>query len=386
MLDEIICEKGNRNINYPIRVAQIIGKMQAGGVESVVFNYYRAIDKTRIQFDFFFDGDSSVEPPMELINTGARFFKLPPYQQIWRYLPALYSLLKKNRYTIVHSHLNTLSVFPLAAAKAAGIPVRIAHNHSVPDSEDWKRAGMKQVLRCFSKIFSTDYFACSEKAGRWLFGDKAFLDGRIKIIKNAVDFDKFQVEQSKCLMIKDKLNIEGNFIVGHVGRFTYAKNHKFILEIFQNIALVDPNAKLLLVGDGELRNEIENEVERLKLGDHVIITGSTQHPEDYYAVMNVIILPSFFEGLPVTAIEAQVSGVPIVVSEAVPKDAMISDGYKHLKLTDSAAEWSKIAIEISRHSVNLMQNSRAYDIKEAAPILLDDYVALYVRVKNECNE
>lgn len=166
-------------IREPERIAYIIGKMWTGGVESCVFNYYLAIDKSKYQFDFFYDVDSTVEPPVDVIEIGERFYKLPPYQSLPRYLKELRKVLRAEKYMIVHSHLNTLSEFPLYAAWREGIPVRIAHNHSVPGGNEWKRNAVKNVLKHFSKLFATDYCACSEKAGRWLFGDKDYDAGKV---------------------------------------------------------------------------------------------------------------------------------------------------------------------------------------------------------------
>ena len=149
----------------PFRIAHIAGKLANGGVENVIFNYYRAIDKEKIQFDIFYDEDSTCNPPEELIALGARFIKIPPYQKLWRYIPSLIKELKKGNYKIVHSHLNTLSVFPLFAAFCARVPIRIAHNHSVPAGNEAARNLLKNFLKLFSNVFATNYAACSERAG-----------------------------------------------------------------------------------------------------------------------------------------------------------------------------------------------------------------------------
>ena len=231
----------------PIRVAQIIGKMWAGGVESVVFNYYRAIDKTKVQFDFFYDSDSTVDPPADLIVMGAKFHKLPPYQQIFSYIRTLRKLLTDNQYVIVHSHLNTLSSIPLYAAWRAKVKIRIAHNHSVPGGSEWRRNILKQILRRFIKVFSTDYFACSEKAGRWLFGNKAYNAGNVYLMRNAVDFKRFTFDEEKRNRIRKKLRIEDKMVIGHVGRFTFAKNHEYLLDIFVEVHKKIPESVLIVV-------------------------------------------------------------------------------------------------------------------------------------------
>ena len=192
----------------PIRVAQIMGKLWAGGVEMVVFNYYRAIDKSKIQFDFYYDADSTVEPPQDLIDMGARFYKIPPYQKLPQYIRELKKHLKENQYLIVHSHLNTLSVFPLFVAWMCRVPVRVAHNHSVPSGKELKRDALKYFLRIFGRVFPTDYFACSEKAGRWMFGNRNYDAGKVVVIKNATDFERFRADEETIEKINKYFIIE----------------------------------------------------------------------------------------------------------------------------------------------------------------------------------
>ena len=365
----------NRQYNkQPTRVAHIIGKMLAGGVEAVAFNYYRAIDHSKYQFDFYYDADSTVEPPRELIDLGARFIMLPPYQKLPKYIKALRQHLGKEKYKIVHSHLNTLSVFPLYAAWAEHIPVRIAHNHSVPDGNEIGRNTAKRILRCFSKVFSTDYFACSEKAGRWMFGDKEFDSGKVYLLRNAIDFDRFS-SSNPDMILSNKL--QDKFVVGHVGRFTYAKNHKFLLEIFDELHKDDPSAVLLLVGDGELHDIIIDDILHRGLEDVVILTGKVQNPESYYQLCSVLVLPSFFEGLSLTTIESQVAGVPVVISKAIPSEAVISNGCVYMDLfSDTADKWSETIRRTAKIKVMLNENSKDYDINIAAKKLETKYEEL----------
>lgn len=348
----------------PIRVAQIMGKLWAGGVEMVVFNYYRAIDKTKIQFDFYYDADSTVEPPKDLIDMGARFIKIPPYQKLPSYLGTLCKHFKENGYQIVHSHINTLSVFPLFAAWVCHIPVRIAHNHSVPGGNEFKRNALKYFLRLFAKVFSTDYFACSEKAGRWMFGDKDFDSGKVTVIKNATDFDRFRPSDVQTCDLREKLGLDGKFVIGHIGRFTFAKNHPFLLDTFKQLSELRNDAVLLLVGDGELHESIREGIKKRKLENRVVMSGQVSNPEAYYRLANVLAIPSIFEGLSLTTIESQIAGVPVVASTAVPEEAIISDGVVRLNLEDINA-WVDTILEMENKSVNLDDRSRDYNIQIA---------------------
>lgn len=361
----------------PVRIAQIIGKMWAGGVEAVVFNYYRALDHNKIQFDFFYDADSTVEPSEDLIAMGARFYKLPPYQKVWKYICVLRKYLKANKYKIVHSHLNTLSVIPLFVAWLLKIEVRIAHNHSVPAGKEWGRYIVKNILRKFSKVFATNYFACSEKAGRWLFGDRIFDRGQVTIIKNAVDLKKFTISISEKELLRQKLGLTSELIIGHVGRFTYAKNHKKLLNIFCEIKKRIPTARLLLVGDGELKEDIKKQIHDLNMDDAVIFTGKVTDAERYYFVMDVVILPSIFEGFSITTIEAQLAGIPIVISKAVPEEAVISDGCKYMDIEAADVKWADTVCKTIGKRVVTDKRKDEFDISECALKLQNWYLRFY---------
>ena len=357
----------------PIKVAQIMGKLQGGGVESVVFNYYRELNKEKIQFDFYYDSDSTVAPPSELIALGANFYKIPPYQNLVSYCSTLKKILKEKQYTIIHSHINALSVIPLFIAWTEKVPVRIAHNHSVPGGNEYLRNILKKILRKFSRIFPTDYFACSEKAGRWLFGDKNYDSGKVFVIKNGIDLQRFRPDEKITQEKRNFLGLNHKFVVGHVGRLTYAKNHKFLFEIFAEILKQKENAILMLVGDGELYTELKKTAKSLGISKYIVFTGQVADPENYYRLADVMVFPSFFEGLSLTTIESQVAGVPVVVSESIPDEAIISDGSKQRSLHASAKIWAQESIRLSEKCVNLMAESKAYDIKQCAQILAEWY-------------
>lgn len=359
--------------NEPMRVAQIVGKLWAGGVEAVVFNYYRQIDKSKVQFDFFYDADSTVEPPQSLIEMGARFYRIPPYQKLLQYIIVLKKYFKENQYKVVHSHINTLSVFPLFVAWTEKIPVRIAHNHSVPGGKEVGRNILKSLLKIFSKVFSTDYFACSEKAGRWLFGNKEYDRGKVLVVNNAVDFNRFQLCGERVEEYRVKYKIKDKFVVGHIGRFTYAKNHSFLFKVFVEILKRREDAVLLLVGDGELRDEINREIITNNIENRVILAGKVMDTENYYGLIDVMVIPSLYEGLSLTTIESQVAGIPVVASEAIPEEAVISNVCKRLSLENTPKDWANEIMNIVTISAQLNENSKKYDIKRSSDILTTWY-------------
>lgn len=233
----------------PIRVAHIIGKWLGGGVEAVVMNYYRHIDHSKIQFDFICDEDSTNIPYDLIEKNGGRVIIIPPYQKAFKYHKELKKVLKENNYKIVHSHISTMSVFSLFAAKCAGVPVRIAHSHSTTNKKEKKKNLMKQVLRPFSKVFATNYMCCSELAGRWLFGDKEYDKGNVYLLNNAIDLDKFKYDEKVRKKKRKELGIKDDtLVIGHLGRFVAQKNHTFLIDIFNELHKKNENRFSYLQG------------------------------------------------------------------------------------------------------------------------------------------
>lgn len=311
-------------MNKIIRVAQVIGNAGAGGVEACIMNYYKAIDKTKVQFDFFVEQESVIINKKDVESMGGKVIIIPSYKNVFKYMKTLEKLFKDGNYDIVHSNMNAVSVFTLKAAKKAGIKVRIAHSHSTSNYREFMKTIIKNILRSFSKVYATDYFACSEKAGRWLFGNKAFNEGKVTIIPNAIDIEKFKFDEIKRKEIRNKYNINDNdFVIGHVGRFVKQKNHKFLIKLFYEVKKERPYSKLLLIGDGPLKSKIETMVNKLNLQDSVIFCGVQEHTEWYYNAMDCFVLPSLYEGLPVVGVEAQANGLPCFFSKNMTKEIII---------------------------------------------------------------
>ena len=273
----------------------------------------------------------------------------PPYQKLPKYLKFLKQLFREKKYRIVHSNINTLSVFPLYAAKKAGVPVRIAHSHSTSNPREWKKNLMKNALRPFSKVWATDYFACSELAGRYLFGDKTFDKGEVKIIRNAIDVEKFKFDPEARKKLRKEIGIkDDDFVVGHIGRFVEQKNHRFLIDIFAEVKKEKKNAKLVLVGQGPLREEIEEKVKNLGLEKDVFFLGQRSDTNKLYSVFDVFCLPSLYEGLPVVGVEAQANGVPCVFSDKITKEILVSP-YTQMLPIDSTKDWCLKIIEQKRN-------------------------------------
>lgn len=360
----------------PIRIAQVMGKWVGGGVEAVVMNYYRNIDKKKIQFDFIFDDDSNDIPYDEIEKLGGKVILIPPYQKVFKYHKELKRVLMSGNYKIVHSHINTLSVFSLFAAKKAGVPVRIAHSHSTTNKKEWKKNLLKLVLRPLSKKYATHYFACTEHAAKWMFGDNE----DTYILNNAIDLDKFkyskQIREEKRKKLKIK---EDTFVIGHIGRFVKQKNHEFIIDVFNEIHKENKNAVLLLVGKGPLMDEIKEKVKELKLTKNVKFLGQRSDVNELYQAFDLFLFPSLYEGLGMVAIEAQTSGLQCIASTEVPSIAKVTDNLEFLELDDTIEMWKNVILDKQnkkRKSYVTEVKKAGYDIKTEVKKLEEKYIEL----------
>jgi len=360
----------------PIRVAHIIGKWLTGGVTAVVMNYYKNIDRSKVQFEFIIDEDSDFVPCEEISELGGKIHIIPPYQKIIAYHKSLLKLFRERNYRIVHSHINTLSVLPLFAAKRANVPIRIAHNHSTAGKGEASRNILKYSLRPFSRVFPTHFCACCEYVGRWLFGNRQYDLGRVKLIRNAVDLSKFTFDQEVRKAVREKLEIEDKYAVIHIGRFVTVKNHHFLLEIFKEIHTCDPESVLLLVGEGELEKEVSVKVDHLGLSACVQFLGARNDVESILQGADVFLLPSLYEGLPVVAVEAQCSGLPSVISDNVTKEADLTDLCTRLSLNSSPKKWGEAVLayrSFPRKAYSEFVSAGGYDIRCEARMLMDYY-------------
>lgn len=370
-------------IEEPIRIAQIIGKWLGGGVESVVMNYYRHIDRTKIQFDFICDNDSTNIPYKEIEELGGKVILIPPYQKVFKYHKGLKKVLKDGNYKIVHSHINTLSVFSLFAAKCAGVSVKIAHSHSTTNKKEWKKNLMKLALRPFTKLVATDYMACTEHAGRWMFGNKAFDTGKVYILNNAIDLDKFKYNEKLRKKIRKELKIsDSTVVIGHIGRFVTQKNHAQLIDIFNEYHKNNNNSVMMLIGQGPLMDTIKNKVNSLDLDDCVMFLGQKDNANEYYNAMDLFLFPSLYEGLGMVAIEAQVNGLEVLASKQVPFVANILNNMRFISLESDLTIWSNAINNCVKLSSNREKNlddmnERGYNIKKEAKKLEEYYLNLY---------
>lgn len=363
-----------------IRILQCVNDMHRAGLETMLMNYYRNIDRNKIQFDFLTHRPNRSDYDDEIESLGGRIYYAPRlYPQNYpKYFKWMKQFFKEHpEYKIVHSHIDAMSYLPLKAAKDANIPVRIAHSHNTSIDKDFKYL-LKQYFRAKITSVATDYCACGEEAGKFLFGNKDFT-----FIPNAIEVDQFLFNEELRKKKRLDLGIKDEFVVGHVGRLSYQKNHKLLIEIFNRFLEVEPNSLLILVGVGEKKDEIKKQIHKLGIDSKVKFLGNRNDVNELYQAMDVFVMPSFFEGVPVVGIEAQFSDLPCIFSDKVPVEVKFNPKTKFVGLNDSLDEWVKsireTTIELRNTNAEYLKNSE-YDITVAHSIL-ENYYTDFIKRK-----
>lgn len=342
-----------------IRVLHVVTYMGRGGLETMLMNYYRKIDRKKIQFDFLVHRDFEADYDEEIRQLGGRIYRMNRLNPVSRdYLNQLNTFFKDHpEYKIVHSHLDCMAGIPLKYAKKNGVPVRIAHAHNSNQTKD-KKYLLKLLYKRIIPKYATDFYACSEAAGKWMFGSREFL-----ILNNAIDSQKYSYNPEKARRVRDALKISKNMlVVGHVGRFHPPKNHEMIVKIFSEVLKRVSDAKLLLVGDGYLQHTVRDQVAALGIQDHVIFTGVRSDVCDLMQAMDIFLFPSLYEGLPVSIIEAQTAGLPCIISDKVPLECKKTDLVQQLNLSESFGTWADTVISAAKQN---KRRDTAEEIKKA---------------------
>ena len=360
-----------------IRILQCVNNMHRAGLETMLMNYYRNIDRSRIQFDFLMHRQEKSDYDDEILALGGRIYRAPRlYPQNY---PAYFAYMKQffrdhPEYKIVHSHIDSMSYLPLLAAKRAGVPVRITHSHSASIDKDMRYL-MKQGFRFLLPSVATHFFACGEKAGQFLFRGKPY-----QMIPNAIDAAKFLFDLEIRTQKRAELGLDGTFVVGHVGRFCYPKNHEFLVDIFEKICQKDSNSVLMLVGTGEKEEKIREYVSQKNLSDSVLFMGNRSDVNELYQAMDVFVMPSLFEGVPLVGVEAQFSGLPCVFSSSVTREVFFTDRCKSVDLSRPVEEWAQMVLNqrLEQHRTADTANA-LYDVRNACGILAESYENLAVQ-------
>ena len=341
----------------PIRVLQVIGIMNRGGAEAMIMNLCRNVDRNRVQFDFVEHSQEAAAFDDEILSLGGKIYRCPRYTG-------------KN-------HLAYVKWWKAFFDKHAG-EYRIVHGHIGSTAINLKSA-IYRIISFWTRYIADFFFACSDQAGRDRYGINVVKrKERYQVLNNAIDTQRFAFDLSTRAGIRKVFGYADELVIGHVGRFDAAKNQSFLLDVFSEIVKREPNAKLLLVGDGPLRKQIETKVAALGLSDRVIFTGVRSDVADLMQAMDILVFPSKNEGLPVTLVEAQAAGLPCVISDSIPKDAVITKNLvTTLSLQDSPEKWAEHVLSRkqearSDHSEEV--KAAGFDIRETAKWLEEFYL------------
>lgn len=363
----------------PERIAQVIGWMNGGGVEAVVMNYYRHIDRDRFQFDFILNQGSTHPPTEEIESLGGRVFEVPGPKRALAFHRSLSNLFREQNWRIVHSHINTLSSISLHAAKSAGVPIRIAHAHSTTEPQPSFRRYAKLMLRPLLGISATHRLACGRLSGDWMFKGAPY-----DLLHNAVELERFRFDCDKRAGIRDGLGISPDtFVLGHIGRLVPQKNQVYLLRFFSELLKERPNSILLIIGSGYLEQELVELARSLGVHESIRFLSQVDETGPYYSAFDVFALPSLYEGMPVVAVEAQEAGLPCLLSDEVSTEAVLSPSCVRLPLSRGMREWVDgcLGIAAGDRTEPDCETFEPYDIQHEAHKLEDYYEAVLNRLR-----
>lgn len=356
-----------------IKIAMIANNLEINGISSVIMNYCSYIDLQKFDITLLVgEGVANVHRE-KCNNLGIEIIELPSRKKsTLQYVKALNKVMRRQIFDIVHVHGNQTSIaIELLIAKLHGTKVRIAHSHNTTCMSKKLNTLMKPLF----KVVYTNGFACGELAGKWLFGNDDF-----QVIPNGFITNKFEFNQKYRDEIRKKLNIENKYVLGHIGRINDQKNQKYLLKIFEEVAKKSNDTVLLMVGIGPMLNEIKSQIEKHPYKNRIILFGETSMPEKMYMAMDLFVFPSKYEGLPVTLLEAQISGLPCIVSDKITREVDLGKLY-WMNIDVIPQLWAKKILEKKEFSNKKRQNINKekinkYDIRVTEKQLENTYLNL----------
>lgn len=364
-----------------IRVLQVFSMMNRGGSETMIMNYYRNMDRTKVQFDFVVHTDKKCAYDDEIKSLGGQIFYVPffkgynlySYQKAWNIFFQTHS-----QYKVIHIHYFTIAGLILPIAKKYNLSVRIVHSHISTDSVPFLRLLRLHLLRPWAILHATDRFACSADAGVFFFRKHDFV-----IMNNAIDAEKFIFSSLLRNEKRSELGLKGKFVIGHIGRFQTQKNHSFIIDIFKEVCVLNKNAVLVLVGEGSLKKSIMEKVSLLGLTDKVIFTGVRSDIPELLQAMDVFLFPSLYEGLGIVAVESQAAGLRTIISDNLPKEVYVTKLCEGVSLNEKPKVWAEKVNGCDnnyQHEDTFVEMCKAgYDIHENAKWLEEFYLEKSVK-------
>ena len=319
----------------------------ANGVASFVMNYLRNLNHDEVQVDIasYKEGDSIYYAEVEA--AGGKMFFLPGIKNIPAHIKACNKILSEGQYDIVHDNTLHISIPMMWCAKRKDVPVRILHSHNSKLGETPAKELRNQIFRPVLCSLATDYLACSELAGKAMFSDRKFT-----VLPNVIQTEKYHFDEDIRALIRQKMDAADKFVVGTVGRLAEQKNPFFAIDVFECLLKAVPNAEYWWVGSGPLEEAVQDYVSKKGLAEHIKLLGSRNDVTDLYQGMDVFFLPSLFEGLPVTGVEAQAMGLPMIVSDTVTKEMVYTDLVDYVSLNSSKEIWAEHLKKVVEKNLN----------------------------------
>lgn len=344
-----------------IRVLHIVTAMNVGGLESRLMDIYRQIDRSKFQFDFYTLRKTAGYFDEEIKQLGGRIYYNAPLTLKSFHLnkKEFEEVLALYNYNIVHSHICEMSPILLKVAKKLKVKHRIVHSRHASLNIELKSLP-KILIKQLIPLYATDYYAVSQKAAYWLFGSKIVNAGKVRVIKNGINAEKYRYNKSVRTLKRKEFSISDNeLVVGLVGNLTYAKNHGFLIQIFAELNKVNKNAKLVIIGSGQRENELKRKCEELSVNKRVIFLGSRNDVNELLQMLDVFVMPSIYEGLPGAAVEAQASGLPVVLSSSITKEVKITENTIFVDLNKSPKYWAEQIMDLVN---NFIRNDKYAEI------------------------
>ncbi|MBS6677515.1 MAG: glycosyltransferase family 1 protein [Clostridiales bacterium] len=363
-----------------VRVLTILSGLDGGGVENILLNYYKKMNRNKVHIDFIVHSQHKGKLEDEFEYLGSNIYRVTPKTiSFKRNTQEIYNVIKANKYDIVHTRMNVKGTTHMIIAWLCGIKVRMVHNHQAHMPIFGKTKYLIPLAKFLCKLFSTHWLACSEDAAIDMFGRNALKKGRVTILNNAIDAEKYDFDPYRRTIMRKEFNINNEYVIGMVGRFHDQKNHKFMIQILREIIKKDTNVKLMLVGGGELENQIYQMVYDYHLEDYVIFTGIRTDVPDLLQAMDIFVLPTKYEGFGNVLIESQAAGLKTITSlECVPKSTRLTDLIEYVPLSKSAEEWADIILsrknEKPRKSQLKLIRQAGFDINTQAKNLENIYL------------
>lgn len=347
-----------------------------GGVETYIINLVQNIDKTKFEIDFLVQDEieginkEKIKDSYNNIHFVENYKKHPI-----KAFKTLKKIYKKNKYDVIHLNISTASscMYALPSKFYSKNTKILIHSHNGGTNNKLQHFFFRKILR----IIADEILACSDIAAEWMYGKKISNSGKVIITNNAIQTKKFIYDKKIRDKIRNELKIENDFVIGHIGRFNEQKNHFWLINLFKKLSDEEDNLKLILLGTGELEDKVKKMVQSYKLEDKVLFLGVKSNVNDYYQAMDLFVLPSIFEGLPIVSIEAQASGLKCLLSSNVTKEANITENVEFISISDDR-KWIDRIKEIRNNSYERKNmydiiKSRGYDLTEEIRKIEDLY-------------